>query len=47
MYLGQVAAVRVDREYYQRPAIGRRRSWPRHRTAKNSAAAESDKKSVI
>jgi len=46
MYLGQVAAVTVDREYYQRPAIGRHRSLRRHKTAMSSAAAVNKNKNI-
>lgn len=39
MYLRQVAAVIMDREYYQRPANARHRSLRLHRTTMSWAAA--------
>lgn len=39
MYLGQVAAVIMGREYYQRPASAHHRSWRPHRTTMSLAAA--------
>lgn len=46
MYLGQVAAVIMGREYYQRPASAHHRSWRPHRTAMSWAAAKKWEKEI-